>query len=178
LQYWFTHRLDTSRLLQLYLAQSPELCRLSARQVPRAPLPLWGVTPTGVTQQSHRKALPSPHRSYGLMGQSKTLPLSSVHPITVGLCRLSSVPAESWTFPALSPQSLYRCLDPYPVAPLRCPSPFLPEEQRPHLTEHKFGSPKLSVAMQLQRRKKFSGLQSFHYVQAPTLARPPGCTHR
>ena len=23
----------------------------------------------------------------------------------------------------------------------------------------------------------FSGLQSFHYVQAPTLARPPGCTH-
>jgi hypothetical protein len=24
----------------------------------------------------------------------------------------------------------------------------------------------------------FSRLQSFHYVQAPTLARPPGCTHR
>ena len=27
-------------------------------------------------------------------------------------------------------------------------------------------------------RESISGLQSFHYVQAPTLARPPGCTHR
>ncbi len=134
----------------------------------REPLcPFGGVTPTGVTQRSHRKALPSPHRSYGLMGQSKTLPLSSVHPITVGLCRLSSVPAGSWTFPALSPQSLYRCLDPYPVAPLRCLSPFLPEEQRPHLTGHKFGSPKLSVAMQLQRRKNSRGCSHSFMFRLP-----------
>ena len=27
-------------------------------------------------------------------------------------------------------------------------------------------------------RHAFSGLQSFHYVQAPILARPPGCTYR
>ena len=27
-------------------------------------------------------------------------------------------------------------------------------------------------------RESISGLQSFHYVQAPTLDRPPGCTHR
>jgi hypothetical protein len=27
-------------------------------------------------------------------------------------------------------------------------------------------------------RHAISGLQSFHYVQAPMLARPPGCTHR
>ena len=32
--------------------------------------------------------------------------------------------------------------------------------------------------MQLQQGASISGLQSFRYVQAPTLARPPGCTHR
>jgi hypothetical protein len=35
-----------------------------------------------------------------------------------------------------------------------------------------------SPAMQLQRGTAFSGLQSFLYVQAPTFARPPGCTYR
>jgi hypothetical protein len=33
-------------------------------------------------------------------------------------------------------------------------------------------------AMQLQQRAVFSGLQPFASLQAPTLARPPGCTHR
>ena len=32
--------------------------------------------------------------------------------------------------------------------------------------------------MQLQQRAVFSGLQPFASLQAPTLARPPGCTHR
>ncbi len=33
-------------------------------------------------------------------------------------------------------------------------------------------------AMQLQQGAVISGVQSFVYLQAPTLARPPGCTHR
>ena len=87
-----------------------------------------------------KPALPGSHRSYGLMRQSKTLPPISVVPNTVGLCRLSPVPAGSWTFPALSLQSLYRCLDPYPVAPLRCICSLLLGRQRPHHRDQKFGT--------------------------------------
>ena len=74
------------------------------------------------------------------MGQTNSLPPSSVVPVTSGLCRLSSAPAGSWPFPALSPHSLYRCLDPYPAASLWCPRSFLPKELRPHLTVHRFGT--------------------------------------
>ena len=62
-------------------------------------------------------------------------------PWPTGLCRLSSVPAARWPFPVLSPQSLHRCLDPYPAAPLRCLCPFLPGELRSHLTKKKFDTP-------------------------------------
>jgi hypothetical protein len=61
-------------------------------------------------------------------------------PYTEGLCRLLSVPAGSWPFPTLSPQSLYRCLDPYPAASLRCICPFLPKERRPHHRDYWFGT--------------------------------------
>jgi hypothetical protein len=39
-----------------------------------------------------------------------------------------------------SPQSVWRCLDPYPAAFLRCPCPFLLAEPRPHLTCKRFGA--------------------------------------
>jgi hypothetical protein len=53
--------------------------------VPRAPSPLWGVTPPGVVCPQPRPALPGPHRSYGLMRQ--TSPLS--RPTHDGLVRQS-----------------------------------------------------------------------------------------
>ncbi len=91
-------------------------------------------------QVSHQRELPLLHSSYWLMGRTKTLPGSSLLTITQGLCRLSSVPAGRWSFPTLSPQSLYGCLDPYPATSPRCAYPFLPGEHRPHLTDHKFGT--------------------------------------
>ena len=71
--------------------------------------------------------------------------------ITTGLCRLSPVPAGRWSFPTLSPQSLYSCLDPYPVASLRCFYPFLPKELRPHHRKKWFGTPNIIPAMQFQQ---------------------------
>ena len=88
-----------------------------------------------------RWELPHLPRSYGPMRQTITLPPTSASAYTVRLCRLSPVPAGRWPFPALSLQSLYGCLDPYPAAPLRCPHPFLPEGHRPHLTPNRFGAP-------------------------------------
>jgi hypothetical protein len=57
----------------------------TAITVPRAPSPLWGVTPRRVVCPQPRPALPSPHRYYGLMRQ--TSPLS--RPTHYGLVRES-----------------------------------------------------------------------------------------
>jgi hypothetical protein len=57
-----------------------------------------------------------------------------------GLCRLLSAPAGSWPFPTLVLQSVLRCLDPYPVASIRCIYPLLPGQLRPHLTRDRFGT--------------------------------------
>jgi hypothetical protein len=62
---------------------------------------------------------------------------------SVNLCRVPRAPAGKRSFPMLSPQSLWRGLDPYPAAPLRCPYPFLPAELRPHLTCKRFGALRL-----------------------------------
>jgi len=75
-------------------------------------------------------------------------------------------------FPTLSLQSLRRCLDPYPAVFSWCSCSLLPRRQRPHLRHHKFGTPNYSCNATLTRGT-ISGLQSFLYVQAPTLDRPP-----
>ena len=57
----------------------------------------------------------------------------------MSLCRLLRAPAGQRPFPALSPQSLCRCLDPYLVTPLQCACSLLPAGQRPHLRRDRFG---------------------------------------
>jgi hypothetical protein len=103
-------------------------------------------------------------------------PNISVFPCMLGLCRLSPVPAGKRPFPTLSPQSLYRCKDPYPATSLRCPCPFLPEGLRSHLGSERFDT-SIIRRNATSTTGDISGLQSFHNVQAPILARPSGCTH-
>ena len=124
-----------------------------------------------------RKALPLRRRSYGLMSRTKSLPPPSALASSEGLRRLLPAPAARWSFPALSPQSLYRCLGPYPGSPLWCLYPFLPREHRPHLRVDRFGAFRIPPPCNFYD-VPFSGLQPFRYVQAPILARPPGCTYR
>ena len=124
-----------------------------------------------------KPALPGSHRSYGLIGQTKILPLPSVVPIPMSLFRLPPAPAGNWPFPTLSLQSLRRCLDPYPAVSFQCSCSLLPGRQRPHLRRHRFGTPNYPYNA-TSTGKSFSGLQSFRYVLAPILAGPPDCTHR
>ena len=139
-------------------------------------MPCTGVTATGMTLTVISEDITLLSSLLRAHAPDRIPPNASVFPCTLGLCRLSPVPAGRRPFPTLSLQSLCRRLDPYPVASLRCLCPFLPEGRRPHLREHRFGT--------LNRRRNatstaelISGLQSFHYVQAPILARPSGCTH-
>jgi hypothetical protein len=89
----------------------------------------------------HRKALPSHHRSYGLMRQTKILRLASLFAILNSLRRLLLAPAGNWPFPTLSPHSLHGCLDPYPVAFSQCTCPFLPGKLRPRRRTEQLGTP-------------------------------------
>jgi len=57
----------------------------TAITVPRAPSPLWGVTPRRVVCSQPRSALPDPHRYYELMRQTSTLS----RPTHYGLVRKS-----------------------------------------------------------------------------------------
>jgi len=111
-------------------------------------------------------ARPKPSRSLG------------VSPWATSPCRLLRTPAGSWPFPTLSPQSFYGCLDPYPAALIRCTRSFLPGRHRPHLSLNRFGAQEPPPWQQLLWWPPFSGLQSFAHVQAPILARPPGCSYR
>jgi hypothetical protein len=117
------------------------------------------------------------HRSYRLMRQTEILSASQFYPCTLGLCRLSSVPAGNRPFPTLSLQSLHRCLDPYSVVFPECIYSFLPRELRPHATGNAFGTQNYPCNA-TSTGSVISELQSFVYLQAPTLARPPCCTHR
>jgi hypothetical protein len=58
-----------------------------------------------------------------------------------------------------------------------CSRSLLPRRQRPHPDSDEFGTPHCP-GNATSTGTHFSGLQSVRDVQAPTLASPPGCTHR
>jgi hypothetical protein len=138
---WFALQIARGSVDQRFQAQSPAwVSSLRAITVPRAPLPLQGVTPRSVTfscnigrrysalfAHTGSCARPKPSRSLGLS------------PCATSPCRLRRTPAGSWPFPTLSPQSLYGCLDPYPASLIRCTRSFLPGRHRPHLSLNRFG---------------------------------------
>ena len=101
------------------------------------------------------------------MGQTKTLPPPSALAWSVGLCRLPQAPAGRWFFPALSPQSLYRCLDPYPAVSLQCLCSLLPEGQRPHTTPQRFGTLNIIPTLQLPQGKVSRGCSHFFMFRLP-----------
>jgi len=140
-------------------------------------LPATGVTSYAVASCTTSESITPPSLLILAHAPGQNPPADFGFPNTTGLCRLSPVPAASWPFPTLSLQSLCRCLDPYPAVFSWCSCSLLPRRQRPHLKRHKFGTPNYPYNA-TSAGKPISGLQSFTNVQAPTLARPPGCTHR
>jgi len=111
------------------------------------------------------------------MRQTKSLPPPRVPPRTAGPCRLLPAPAGRWPFPTLSLRPLRRRPDPYPAALLGCSCPFLHRGQRSHPTRNGFDA-RNDPCQATSSREPISRLQSFVYLRAPTLARPPGCSDR
>ena len=131
----------------------------------------------GMASAPRQKALPSLYSSYGLMGQTKRLSLTSVVPIPESLCRLSSGPAGRWSFPTLSLQVLPWLPGPLPR--------WVPMVHLPVTSHRNIGLPcarqvdfPTTPRTATSVRPNFSELQSFLYVQAPTFAHHPGRSHR
>ena len=133
------------------------LCPLKV--LPLAARSLW-TTSEGITPSS--SLLPA-HAPDQYPSDALVLPLYTRSLSASGGLR---APAGSWPFPTLSPQSLRRCLDPYPAASLQCICSLLPEGQRARLKRQRFGTPNYPFNV-TSTGNSFSGLQSFHYVQAP-----------
>ena len=72
--------------------------------------------------------------------------------------------------------SLRRCLDPCPAVSFGCTCSLLPQREPLHATRQGFRTRRCSLQSNVNRGY-FSRLQSFRYVQAPTLAQPAGCSH-
>ena len=115
--------------LRTRLTQSKAWDRFGTAQCPESLRPPRGLPLAGGCQASSRPALPGRQRYYELMRQSSSLATASVgKPCAAGLCRLLSAPAGMSTFPTLSPQSVWRRLDPYPAVFLRCLARFFPKD--------------------------------------------------
>jgi hypothetical protein len=102
-------------------------------RVPRVPLPVWVLPTPRMTLKVISEDITLPSQLIRTHAPDRIPPNVLVFPCTLGLCRLSPVPAGKRPFPTLSLQSLYRRKEPYPVASLRCPCPFLPEGLRSRL---------------------------------------------
>lgn len=126
---------------------------------------------------SPRRALPLLHRSYEPMRQTKTLLAPRLPPCARGLCRLLSARAGRWPFPTLSLRPLRRCSDPYPATLLGCLCPLLDRGRRSHHTGNGFDA-RIYPHTATSVGSRISRLQSFVYLRAPTLARPPDCSDR
>jgi hypothetical protein len=136
------------------------------RQVPRAPLLASGVTSGDEMSSTSSEGVTPPSSLLRAHVSNQIPPPGFGRPIPAGLCRLLSAPAGTWPFPTLSPQSVLRCLDPYPAA-----SPLVIVRLGP---ERASASPQMLMVRHAKNSRQcnfYRGMitrrQSFPNVQAP-----------
>ena len=159
---------------------SSHLC-LTARSEPpsaQSPFASCGCYPqTGCPYRTPQKTLLFLHRSYRLMRQTNPLPPPRVSPSSVGSLQVVASPCWKMVLPNIISAILVKSLGPIPrhVSWMHLPtsSPRTPASHDEKAVRH------VGVSLQCNtNRGVVSRLQSFVYLQASSLARPPGCTYR
>jgi hypothetical protein len=123
------------------------------------------------------RTLPLRHRSYWLMRQTKILPPIPV-PFADGSSQVVANPCWEMALPDVISAFLVWVLGPIPrdVTSVRIP---VSSRSATAIAQGAKSSAHPTIpAKQFQLGVQISRLQSFTHVQAPTLARPPGCSHR
>jgi hypothetical protein len=150
------------------------------RQVPRAPLPQFGVTFMGKTSCAFSKSITL--SSLLLRAHAPSLyPPSDFgfRPYTKGLCRLLPAPAAYRLFPTLSLSSFPACRDPYSSCSQGALLPFLPLGHWPSPSEHRVGAWRLSTSATSDGRTLWSCSHFFTFRPTGLLASQvaPTLTH-
>ncbi len=115
-----------------YPGQRPAVASVPDRQVPRAPLPLRGVTSSGMTSSAISKGV-TPSSSLIRAHASDQNPPAAFRPWprSAGPCRLLPAPAERWPFPTLSLQVFPKMPGSRSRRGVGCTCLFLPQRHRP-----------------------------------------------
>jgi hypothetical protein len=163
------------QLLQLSVWLRPGLLEPPSAQSPFARTGCYHGP--GRPHGSPQRELPLFLRSYGLMRQTITLPAPrwSLGRRVFAGCHQSLLGDGPSRHYLCNP-----CVGAWTHTPPCLPGAlahFLPWKHRPHATGNAFGT-RNHPCKAVSAGSVFSGLQSFDYLQAPTLARPPGCSHR
>jgi hypothetical protein len=91
-------------------ALCPAVLISCVRHLPRAPLPVKGVTSARAVSTLLRSALPDPHRSYWLMRRTKTLPPLLVYPCKGGSLQVVASPCWEVALPGVISAILVSCI--------------------------------------------------------------------
>jgi hypothetical protein len=89
------------------------------------------LSPISVTSRITSKSITPPSKLIQAHAPNHVPPTSLGFPPSVGLCRLSHVPAGQWPFLAFSPHIFPRMLGPLPRLSSWCTCSFLPMRHRP-----------------------------------------------
>jgi len=158
-----------------YPAQSPGPTK--ARHVPRAPLPAKGVTSRGVVSRTTSEGITPPSTLIRTHAPDQIPPAGFSCPYYGGSLQVVASPCWEMVLPDVISAILAWVLGPLPrnVLPVHLPVSSRKASASPQSPEARHANnPRNAIST----GNGFSELQSFHYVQAPMLARPPDCTHR
>jgi hypothetical protein len=165
-----------TRLLRLGVRGQAKPARCPEPLCPHQVFPrtAWRLAP-------RQRAFPLLQSSYELLRQTTSLPLTSVVPHTAGLCRLSSVPAARWPFPAFSPRIFLRMRGPRPRRLPWCTYPFLPRRPRPSPPRDRLGT-RATFRTATSVRGRLSRLAVIHSCSGLRMCSPlrsllPQCCH-
>ena len=128
----YTSSSTSSEVCTMHLALSPDGVSSVTPATYREPLRLRWVLPTiRVTSRVPSESITPPSTLLRAHAPDHIPPTFISLPPAMGLCRLSQVPAGTWSFPALSPQIFPRMLGPLPRLSEWCTCSFLPTRRRP-----------------------------------------------
>ena len=165
------------RILSAYQVQSPALFRINARLRPRAPLHTPGVTLCAAAFPAASEGITPPSSLLRAHGPYQNPPAVFGFPCYGRSLQVVVSPCREMVLPGVISAILVQVLGPLPrgVSPVRLPVSSRKASASPHGSQVRHaGCPSQCSFCE----DWISGLQSFLYVRAPILVRPPGCSHR
>ena len=139
--------------------------------------PARGVTPDRATSRVASEGVTPPSSLLRAHAPDQNPPRASESSLCTRSLQVAVSPCWEMALPDVISRPLRRCSDPYPAA--RSSAAFVRcFTEHTGLTPRETGSTPQDPHTATSVGSRISRLQSFDYLRAPTLARPPGCSDR